>query len=73
VLKPPEAGRCGPGRIAGGLMLAGVLVILIGLGIVAVRTLDLPRYWTPVAVGAALLAAGALLRVTQRRSPWRRT
>jgi hypothetical protein len=54
-------------------MLAGVLVILIGLGVVAVRTLDLPRYWTPVAVGLALLATGAGLKASQRRGPWRKT
>jgi hypothetical protein len=48
-------------------MLAGTLVILIGLAVVTVRTLDLPRYWTPVAVGIALLAAGAILKASQRR------
>jgi hypothetical protein len=53
-------------------MLAGVLLILIGLGVVAARILDLPRYWTPVAVGTAMLTAGALLRAGQRRRPWRR-
>jgi hypothetical protein len=34
-------------------MLAGALVILIGLGVIAVRALHLPPYWTPVAVGLA--------------------
>ena len=59
--------------IAAGLMLAGLLVILVGLAVVAVRTFELPRYWTPVAVGAPLLIAGAALRATQRRGPWRGT
>jgi xanthine/uracil permease len=59
--------------IAAGLMLAGVLVTLIGLAVVAVRIFELPRYWTPVAVGTALLIAGAALRSIQGRGPWRRT
>jgi hypothetical protein len=54
-------------------MLAGALVILIGLGVALVRVLHLPPYWTPVAVGIALLATGAVLRATQRRGPWRKT
>ena len=67
-------GRCsGPGRLAGGLMLAGALLTLVGLGLVVVRLLGLPRYWTPVAVGISLLSVGVILRLKQRRTPWRRT
>ena len=51
-----------------GLMWAGVVVILIGLGIAAFRVFEIPRYWTPLAVGIALLAAGAW-RTRQRRAP----
>jgi hypothetical protein len=54
-------------------MLAGALVILVGLAVVTVRIFELPRYWTPVAVGVALLTTGVALRASQRRGPWRRT
>jgi hypothetical protein len=54
-------------------MLAGALVILIGLGVALVRALHLPPYWTPVAAGVALLVAGAVLRTSQRRGSWRKT
>jgi hypothetical protein len=57
----------------GGLMWAGILAVRAGLGVVAARILDLPRGWTPVAVGPALPVAAVALRAGQRRSPWRRT
>ncbi len=43
-------------------MLAGLIVTLVGLGIVMVRTLEVPGYWIPVAVGVALFVAGAVSR-----------
>jgi len=43
-----------------GLMLAGVIVVLVGLALVASVSLHLPREWTPVLVGVALFVAGAL-------------
>lgn len=52
------ARRCG----SNGLMIAGVLVTLVGLGIVLIRTLEIPREWTPVLVGVALIVAGAARR-----------
>ena len=52
------AQRCG----GNGLMVAGVIVTLIGLGIVLTRTLAIPREWTVVLVGVALLVAGAARR-----------
>jgi hypothetical protein len=45
-----------------GLLLAGVIVTLVGLGIVLTRALAIPREWTTVLVGLALLAAGAARR-----------
>ncbi len=52
--------QCAPsGR---GLMLAGVILTLVGLGIVMVRTLQIPGYWIPLGVGVALMLAGAVLR-----------
>ena len=52
--------RCG----ANGLMLAGLIVMLIGLAIAVAAALRLPGYWTPVLVGAALFLVGALRRLT---------
>jgi glucose uptake protein GlcU len=52
------AQRCG----GNGLMVAGVIVTLIGLGIVLTRTLAIPREWTMVLIGVALLVAGAARR-----------
>jgi hypothetical protein len=42
-------------------MTAGAIVTVVGLGIVLVKTLHLPAYWTPVIVGVALFAAGAIV------------
>jgi hypothetical protein len=50
--------RCG----ANGLLLAGVIVTLVGLGVVLVRTLGVPREWTTVRVGLALMGAGLARR-----------
>ena len=56
-----------PARGAGrSLMTAGAIVTIVGLGIVLIRTLDLPGYWTPVIVGLALFTAGAILWATSR-------
>ena len=50
-----------PVRSAGrGLMTAGAIVTIVGLGIVIMRTLQLPGYWTPVIVGVGLFVAGAI-------------
>jgi hypothetical protein len=49
-----------------GLILAGLIVTLIGLAIVATRTFHIPREWTTVGVGLALLAAGAARRALRR-------
>jgi len=50
-------------RCAGnGLLLAGTIVTLVGLGIALVATLGIPRHWMAVGVGLALLAAGAVRR-----------
>jgi len=44
------------------LLTAGLIVTVIGLGIVLVRTLEIPREWTTVLIGVALLVAGAARR-----------
>lgn len=55
----------GAGR---GLMVAGSIVMIVGLGVVAVRTLGIERHWVPVFVGAALLVAGLIVYATSRHS-----
>jgi hypothetical protein len=52
-----------------GLLLAGLIVTLIGLAVGLRATLDLPDHWTTLAVGVALLIAGALRAVVGRRRP----
>ena len=51
--------RCFGGN---GLMFAGLIVVLIGLAVVLMRTVELPSYWTPVVVGAVLFLIGAARR-----------
>ncbi|HTO10148.1 MAG TPA: hypothetical protein VMQ51_01155 [Candidatus Binatia bacterium] len=51
--------RC-PGN---GLIVAGLIVTLIGLAVVVTRAYHIPREWTTVGVGVALLAAGAARRM----------
>jgi hypothetical protein len=42
--------------------MAGTIVTLVGLGIVLIRTMAVPREWTTVLVGLALVAAGLVRR-----------
>jgi len=50
-------------RCAGnGLLLAGTIVTLVGLGVALVATLGIPRHWVTVGVGLALLVAGLVRR-----------
>jgi hypothetical protein len=46
-----------------GLILAGIIVTLVGLAVVLARTYQIPREWTTVAVGVALLVAGVARRM----------
>jgi hypothetical protein len=48
-----------PGRA---LIIAGTVVVIVGLVIALMRTFHVPRYWTPVGVGVALIVAGLLWR-----------
>jgi hypothetical protein len=50
--------RCG----GNGLFLAGLIVTAVGLMVALTATLQIPRYWTTVGVGIALLIAGAARR-----------
>ena len=49
-------------RAGGPLILAGMIVMLIGISVGVIRTLGIPGYWTPVAVGLVLVIAGWLVR-----------
>jgi xanthine/uracil permease len=57
--------RCLGGR---GLMFAGLIVMLVGLAVVVMRTVEIPRYWTPVVVGAVLFLIGAARHAIRDRS-----
>jgi len=62
------AGRCS-GR---SLMLAGLIVSVIVLSLAVIQTFDIPRHWTTLGIGIALLVAGALRAVAaSRRQPGR--
>jgi hypothetical protein len=53
-----------------GLLLAGVIVSMIGLSLALVQAFDIPRYWTTLGIGLALLVAGAVrAAATRRREP----
>ena len=43
-----------------GLMLAGLIVTLVGFAVALTATFGIPRHWTTVGVGVALLVAGAV-------------
>ena len=51
-----------------GLIVAGLIVSLIGVFIVIRHTLDIPRYWTPLFVGVALILAGAIWSMLRSKS-----
>jgi len=53
-------------RSGNGLITAGVIVTLVGLMIVLVRELHIPRHWVPLLVGVALIVAGVLMRSRRR-------
>jgi hypothetical protein len=47
-----------------GLIVAGAIIAVVGLGNVLIKTLEIPGYWMPFIVGVALLAAGLIVRLT---------
>ena len=54
-------------RCAGrGLMTAGLIVIGVGLLVVVIRELHVPRIWVPVIVGAVLFLVFFPKKSTQR-------
>src|SRR3989441_12241362 len=62
-----EEGLMRGARFPRGLMLAGFILTLVGLVIVATNLLALPRYWTPLLVGLTLLVIGAVWSAACRK------
>jgi uncharacterized membrane protein (UPF0136 family) len=52
-----------------GLVIAGLVVTLVGVATGLRETLHLPGYWVAIAVGLALLVAGALRGVRRDDRP----
>lgn len=48
------------------LLLAGAIVMVVGLGVALPATFSVPRRWTTFVVGVGLLALGAALRLARR-------
>ena len=48
-------------------MMAGAIVTLVGLGIILVRELRVPREWMPVIVGAGLFILGYIRSLASRK------
>lgn len=46
------------------LMMAGAIVTVVGLGIIIVRELRVPREWIPVIVGVGLFILGSIRFLT---------
>jgi hypothetical protein len=56
-------------RNSGGkLMMAGLIVAFIGLCIVLVQVLHVPRYWVPLMVGVGIFLVGLVRWLSVRDS-----
>jgi len=53
-------------RSGRGLMVAGAILAIVGLGEVLIKTLEIPRYWMAFIVGVALFIAGVIIRLTPK-------
>ena len=54
-------------RDSGGrLMMAGLIIAFIGLCIVLVQILHVPRYWIPLMVGVGIFLVGLVRWLTSR-------
>ena len=57
------------GRSSGArLMMAGLIVAFIGLCIVLVQVLHVPRYWVPLMVGVGIFLVGLVRWLSARDS-----
>ena len=55
------------------LICAGAIVFLIGLTIILFKEFNIPRYWTPMVIGVALMAAGTVVHYIRRARDNRET
>ncbi|HKC08457.1 MAG TPA: hypothetical protein VKJ67_16405 [Methylomirabilota bacterium] len=56
-------------RDSGGrLMMAGLIIAFIGLCIVLVQVLQVPRFWVPLMVGVGIFLVGLVRWLTTRNS-----
>ena len=44
-----------------GLILAGAIVLLVGLTIILFKELNISRYWIPAVIGVVLIVAGVIV------------
>lgn len=51
-------------RSGRGLMTAGAVVTIVGIGIVLVRVYRIPEYWMPLLVGLGLFTCGFIRWLT---------
>jgi len=56
------------GSSGGKLMMAGLIVAFIGLCIVLVQVLHVPRYWVPLMVGVGIFLLGLVRWLSARDS-----
>ena len=56
------------GNSGGKLMMAGLIVAFIGLCIVLVQILHVPRYWVPLMVGVGIFLLGLVRWLSARDS-----
>jgi hypothetical protein len=56
------------GNSGGKLMMAGLIVAFIGLCIVLVQVLHVPRYWVPLMVGVGIFLLGLVRWLSARDS-----
>jgi type IV secretory pathway TrbD component len=57
-----------PSNSGGKLMMAGSIVAFIGLCIVLVQILHVPRYWIPLMVGVGIFLVGLVRWLSARDS-----
>ena len=55
-------------RSPSGLMMAGAIVTFIGLCIVLIQVLRIPKYWVPLMVGVGLFLIGFIRWLTHKDS-----
>jgi len=48
------------------LICAGAIVFLVGLIIILFKEFNIPRYWTPMVIGVALMVAGVVVHTIRR-------